>query len=160
MKCMLCGNEDMQRTCQNVPYRSLPGTVLVDVEVWECAECGEYEVVIPAMNELERVLVRSVSEKPGRLTPPEIRFLRKSLGWSSADLARYFGVTPETVSRWENGRTMGAAAERLLRVCATRLDPIDDYEALEQLLNRQAEDPRTKRFLRLRCRGQHWEIAA
>lgn len=159
MKCTLCGNEAMQRTKRNVPYRSLPGTILVDVEVWECAECGEYEVVIPAINELESVLVRSVAQGAGRLRPAEIRFLRKHLGWSGADFAHHFSVATETVSRWENGAPMGVQAEMLLRVCATRLDLIDDYEALEQLLNRHAEDPR-EGTLSVQHRGEHWEIAA
>jgi len=159
MRCMLCGEEALQRTRQNVPYRSLPGTVLVDVDVWKCVECGEYEVVIPAVNELENVLARSVAEKPGRLTPAEIRFLRKHLGWSGTDFARHFGVAPETVSRWENGTPMGPQAEKLLRVCATRMDPSRDHEELETLLDRQAEEPREK-LLRVHRRRKSWEVAA
>lgn len=161
MKCMLCGNEAMRRTRRNVPYRSLPGTILLDLEVWECAECGEHEIVIPSINELEEVLARTVAEKPGRLKPNEIRFLRKHVGWSGADFARCIGVTPETVSRWETGAVqMGPPAERLLRVCATRLEPISDYETLEQLLKRQAEHARHDELLRLQHSGNNWEIAA
>lgn len=112
----------------------------MDVEVWECDECGESEVVIPAIDELDNLLVHIVAEKDGRLTGAEVRFLRKHLGWSGADFARHFGVAPETVSRWENGKSrMGATAESLLRVCATRLDPIEDYQALEELLDWQRE---------------------
>jgi putative zinc finger/helix-turn-helix YgiT family protein len=158
MKCTLCGSHEMRSTRRNVPYRSLPGTVLVDVEVWECLDCGDYEVVIPALNELERVLAGFVARKPGRLAPAEVRFLRKHLGWSGAHFARHFGVAPETVSRWENGTPMGPQAERLLRVCATRLDPIDDYEALAELLDRRGQEPKGGP-LRVRHVELGWEVA-
>jgi len=67
---------------------------------------------------------------PGRLTPNEIRFLRKWLGWSGVDFAKHMGVTPETVSRWEsvdNGKPMGGTAERLLRLAVAHGQPIDEY---------------------------------
>ena len=50
-------------------------------------------------------------------------------------------MTPETVSRWENDKVpMGDTADRLLRVLATRLEPIDDYAALDKLLLRDADN--------------------
>lgn len=161
MNCMTCEGGAMRLTRKNVPYRSLPGTVLVDVEVWECDECGEREVVIPAINELDSLLVHLLAEKDGRLTGPEVRFLRKHLGWSGVDFARHFGVAPETVSRWENGKSrMGAAAESLLRVCATRLDPIEDYEALEELLDWEREANQDDVLRRVQHRGATWSLAA
>jgi len=159
MKCLFCGNEEMTATRRNVPYRSLPGTVLEDVEVWECADCGEYEVVLPAINELERELARLVASRPGRLTHHEVRFLRKHLGWSGADFARHFGVASETVSRWENGTPMGPQAERLLRVCATRLEPIESYDSLVEVLHQRDADNEA-RPLRLRRGESRWEQAA
>ncbi|MBT3328096.1 MAG: type II toxin-antitoxin system MqsA family antitoxin [Gemmatimonadales bacterium] len=160
MNCIMCGSDGMHQQRRNVPYRSLRGTVLVGVKVWECAECGEQEVVIPAINELDRVLARAVANKPGRLTSDEVRFLRKHLGWSGADFAGHFGVQPETVSRWENGTEMGPQAERLLRVCVTRLEPIDDYLSLERLLNRQTEQETLTKPIRVQHRDNQWELAA
>lgn len=55
--------------------------------------------------------------KRQRLLSSEIRFLRKQLELSGIDLALHLGTTPESVSRWEHGRTpMGTTADRLLRL--------------------------------------------
>lgn len=160
MNCIQCGAE-MRMERRNMPYRSLPGAVLLDAEVWQCDACGEYEVVIPAINELDRVLAHVVAGLPGRLVAGQIKFLRKHLGWSGSDFARHFGVTKETVSRWEHGTPMGAQAERLLRVCATRLEPLEDYRELEELLDRQGQEaPSMAPLLRVQRTGDRWEIAA
>jgi putative zinc finger/helix-turn-helix YgiT family protein len=137
--CLECGSP-LRRETRNVPYRSLPGTVLVGVDVDVCDHCGESYEAIPSPRRLEMALARMLAQRPGRLTGAEIRFLRKVPGWSGADFARHFGVTPETVSRWENDKVpMSDTADRLLRVMATRLEPIDDYAALDKLLLRDAE---------------------
>jgi DNA-binding transcriptional regulator YiaG len=47
-------------------------------------------------------------------TGEEVRFLRKSLGWSGSDFAKHMGVAEETVSRWENDAApIGPQADRL-----------------------------------------------
>lgn len=44
-------------------------------------------------------VVQHIARSPERLGPAEIRFLRKYVGYSGKDFARFVGVTPETVSR-------------------------------------------------------------
>src|SRR5215467_6548131 len=103
MNCLQCGHA-MTTKRENFPYTALPGTVLVGVEVSRCANCGEYEVAIPAIDELNRVLAREVIRKRGRLVGPEIRFLRSYLGYSGGDFAKLIGSDPATVSRWEGDK--------------------------------------------------------
>jgi len=106
----------------------LPNVKLVGVKLRTCPECGYSSVSIPKLAKLHRALVREIARQPRKLEPGEIRFLRKHLGWSGKDFAHNFGVTPETVSRWENGRAdMGPVAERLLRLSALFLDPVQEY---------------------------------
>ncbi len=129
MKCPQCGHT-MRTARENYLYREsgLPNVTLVGIEVSRCPECGESEAVIPKIEQLHRSLARVVAQKAPRLTPEEIRFLRKYLGWSGSDFAEHIGVAAETVSRWENGATtMSAAAERFLRLAALRLEPVADY---------------------------------
>lgn len=129
MKCVQCGGT-MVASRENVNYRAsgLPNVTLLNLEVRRCPECGDRQTVIPDIEGLHRLLAKAIVGKPSRLTPDEIRFLRKSLGWSSADFARRMGVTPESVSRWENGRErMGATAERLLRLMVVHSSPVSDY---------------------------------
>ncbi len=118
MKCFGCGHE-MTTGRENVKYDAcgLPGVTLVDVEVSRCGQCGQYEVAIPRMEELHHVMAIAVVRKSARLTPAEVRFLRTTLGWSGRELADHMGAAPETVSRWEHGRTpVGPQADRLLRL--------------------------------------------
>ncbi len=138
-ECIRCGTPMDQRR-DSVPYDALPGTILVGVPVSECPECGETEVGIPRMAKLDRTLAKMVVEQESRLTPDEIRFLRKYLGLSGRDLAARMGVSPETVSRWENDRQpMSETNERLLRAIAAHESPVDDYA--EALPSHEFDDP-------------------
>ena len=93
-----------------------------------CPKCGEEEVLIPRIEALNLAIAGELVRKHGRLAPTGIRFLRKLLGWSGVDFAKHFGVTPETVSRWESGKKlMGPVAERLLRLCIATQAPVEDY---------------------------------
>jgi YgiT-type zinc finger domain-containing protein len=62
MTCSNCGKRMSSRR-ENVPYdvRGLSGVTLVDVEVWRCSCCEEYEVVIPQIEDLHRTLARVVA---------------------------------------------------------------------------------------------------
>jgi putative zinc finger/helix-turn-helix YgiT family protein len=143
---------------ENVPYRALPGVVLVGVEVRRCPNCGEYEVVIPRIEELDRTIGRAVISKPSKLSGAEIRFLRKYLDLSGVDLARKMGTKPETVSRWESDKQpMGAQADRLLRLMVAYRGAMKDY--LEVLETVATEDP-TGLHQRVAHKDSTWELVA
>lgn len=127
MKCINCGHT-MTTKRENAPYTALPGTVLVGVEVSRCRSCGEYEVAIPAIDELNRVLANAVIRKPGRLSGGEVRFLRSYLGYSSADFAKLIGGNPATVSRWETDKQqIGHQTDLLLRALVVLDKKMDQY---------------------------------
>jgi len=143
MRCMSCGRAELGKPeLGEVPYLSLPGTTLMDVEVRQCPACYDDEVAIPRIEELDRLLVRVVTAHGGRLTGEEIRYLRRFLGWSGRDFARHFEVDPATVSRWETGaQQMDPRADQLLRMCASRLEPVESVQELETILRRTIEGP-------------------
>ena len=127
MKCFQCGSA-MTTKREIVPYSALPGTVLLDVEVSRCPTCGEYEVAIPAIDELNRVLAQEVIRKRGRLNGAEIRFLRTYLGYSGTDFARLIGSAPATVSRWESdAQEIGHHADLLLRALVVLDKRVEEY---------------------------------
>jgi putative zinc finger/helix-turn-helix YgiT family protein len=143
MLCMVCGAE-MKTGLENFRYDAcgLPGVTLIGVEVSRCPQCGEYEVAIPQIEDLHKAIARALIRKTNRLTPAEIRYLRKYLGWSGADFAKHMGTTPETVSRWENGTDrMGPQADRLLRLMVVTRDPVSDYSL--ELLTTISKEPTT-----------------
>ncbi len=157
MKCVACGSR-MKKTRENYAYASLPGTTLSNIEVYRCPACGEEEVSIPHIEELNRTIARELVRKKTQLAPTQIRFLRKLLGWSGVDFATHFGVTPETVSRWESGKkAMGPVAERLLRLCIATRAPVEDYE-LEELQGVAEEGAPAKMMLKASRNG--WKAVA
>jgi putative zinc finger/helix-turn-helix YgiT family protein len=114
----------------------LPDVTLRSVTIDRCLRCGEEEVSIPSVESLHRVLAHAVASKPSRLSPPEVRFLRKYLGLSGINFARRLGVTQESVSRWENGHEqMTAPTEKLIRLLVEFSHPVADYsvEALDNI---------------------------
>jgi putative zinc finger/helix-turn-helix YgiT family protein len=129
MKCLNCGAPTKSRK-GNYHYTEsgLPNIVLAGVEIRSCAKCGEREVVIPRLEQLHRAIARIVIQLEAKLGAEQIRFLRKYLGWSQADLAAYMSIEPETVSRWETGnQEIGPVADRLLRLLVNNREPATSY---------------------------------
>jgi len=140
--CTRCGTVmgPKQQKSHRYTASGLDNVVLVGVDVRTCPNCGNESVAIPRISELHKKLAQAVAEQAEKLVPGEVRFLRKYLGWSGVDFARYAGVTPETVSRWENGaHVMGPVSERLLRLCALKMDPVDDYSVLGKMATEEPQ---------------------
>lgn len=133
---------------------------LVGVEVRRCKACGEHEVVIPKIEHLRRAIALAVIDKRTRLTAAEVRYLRKYLGWSGADFARHTGVTPESVSRWENDREqMGAVADRLLRLMVATKASVSDY-SLDSLAELEEKSSPVRLRVEAAKGGWHAEAVA
>lgn len=130
-QCLECGGPTKTRREKHYRYVEcgLPNVVIEDsVRRTTCERCGEMYTSIPAIEQMHGQIAAAVIRKRGRLAAEEIRFLRKWLGWSGVDFAKRTGTKPETVSRWENGRTlMGPQADRLLRVLVARETPVTEY---------------------------------
>ena len=74
------------------------------------------------MDRLHEALARAIALKPAPLTGPEMRFLRKQLGYGAAKWAALMHVAPETLSRWENGASaIGPQSDALARLLHVRI---------------------------------------
>lgn len=158
MKCPQCRSE-MESRRENHRYveSGLPNIVLLDIEKRRCLNCGETTVSIPRPLPLHKAIAMAIIRQPSRLTPQEIRFLRKWLGLSGSDFAKRMAVDAATVSRWEKAddpQQMGPVAERLLRMFVAYLAPQRDYiDELAALTERDVEPP----LLRFRVSSGSWE---
>ncbi len=157
-KCVMCGFEDLRVERRDYDYQALPGVKLLNLEVVVCPNCGEEYVAIPALDGLHRELTRFLLGKSARLNGPEFRFLRKELGWSGRDTARRMGVTPETVSRWENGHEpVSLMADHLIRMLVTVEAPISDYRAVDlETIDADSDAPATAKLEH----EEEWRLAA
>jgi putative zinc finger/helix-turn-helix YgiT family protein len=159
--CRACREAELKTTTENHLYveSGLPNVVLVGVEVRRCPKCGAFEVLLPRVAELHRVIARSVILKRARLSGAEVKFLRKHLGWSGADFAAHMGVDPTTVSAWENERKpFGTSSDRLLRLMVARQAPIDDYSLDE--LTKIADVQGTPRNVEIQPKDRGWQVSA
>ena len=160
MTCEACGAQ-MKSGRENFRYTAcgLDTVTLMNVEVHRCPECGEYEVEIPRIEDLHRLIAQEVATKEARLTPLEIRFLRKYLGFSGVDFAAVLDVTPETVSRWENDKKqMSPISERALRLMVFVRAPLAEYP-LEKLAG-VAQGEAIPLRMKLRESRTHWTADA
>lgn len=109
---------------------------------------------------LHLALARAIVTAKKPFAPAELRFLRKLLALSQANLARLLGVSDQTVARWEKGETtFDAAAERLVRFIV--LEHLGEDVIVRQELAALAEqDEALHGEHRLRHVGKAWQRAA
>lgn len=146
VRCPVCGNPRAQTQVGSHAFveSGLADVFLDRVELLDCDRCGEQGPLLVDLEGLHRAIAAHLVGRPRRLLPAEFRFLRKYLGWSSQDAAQFFGVTPETMSRWERGRrAIHGDADVLLRLAVRHERPVEDYAAHELTL--------TERIRRLRA---------
>lgn len=102
MYCHACNGERLERQTVKLvtkvgPHAVLDRTLTRPV----CLDCGEFTI---SADDLEMVELRAAlvafTDAP-RVTGEMVRFARKALGLTQAELADRIGSTKESVSRWE-----------------------------------------------------------
>lgn len=79
-------------------------TVVDTGEATETLDDGSPGVTAEEMGRLERRAAITVLAEVPEIEGSELKFARKALDLSQAELARILGVTTETVCRWETGK--------------------------------------------------------
>lgn len=157
MKCVMCGHKETEKTTGNYPLIALPGTVLVNLEIDTCPNCGERYTSIPRLEALMHTLAAMVIRQESRLTGDEIRFLRGFLDLKQTELAATLGIDPTTLSRAENGDTIGQQTDRLLRMIVAYDIRVEGYS---ELLAGVAVTPPVEWRAKIVFKGDRWEPAA
>ncbi len=99
---------------------------LSDVEAYRCDSCQE----VTLDDDGENLVTLALYKAAKLLLPSQIRSERERLGYKSKDFADLLGVSPSTLSRWENGyqiqqRQTDRAMRQFFAVPAAR-----DYAAM------------------------------
>lgn len=145
------------------PYRftasGLPNVYLLSgVKIERDADYGEL-VSIDHLPDLLMAIAFSLVSKPERLTGAEMRFLRKRMGMTQADLARELWVSEQTVANYEKGKTEVGPADRALRFLFLA-DVVDDDEAAGELRLEAEALMRPSQRERRAPQAGPWSIAA
>ena len=134
MRCPVCVRAELVEQVQNYHYREcgLDNVILAGITVRTCPECGTLAPKIPRIEALHDCIAHALVTKVERLTPAEIVFLRKSLGWSGTFFADNMHSDRSQVSKWESGKVvMSKANELLLREMVARGKKIEDYKSID-----------------------------
>ncbi|MBZ0157938.1 MAG: helix-turn-helix domain-containing protein [Alphaproteobacteria bacterium] len=117
MKCPMCG-ETMKTVNGTYKYveSGLNNIILTGVPLHKCS-CGEAMPEIRNIEGLHRVIANALVKKKTPLSGREVRFIRKEMRCSAKELALMLGVSPVTVSRWENEtEKIGMVSDKLIRM--------------------------------------------
>lgn len=117
MKCTACKNEAL---------RSWEGPLeMYGVEIMarglRCSACGEVECSYDDMGHNERAAAVALVAR-GIRSGTEFKFVRKVVGLKVTEVADLLGVTPETVSRWEDDTIDEESFQRAFAVVLHRYD--------------------------------------
>ncbi|HEX5876456.1 MAG TPA: hypothetical protein VFY60_17540 [Pyrinomonadaceae bacterium] len=123
IQCSNCGKKaNVVRGSYCFIESGLSWVTLQGIELIQCEHCGNEDPIIPRINDLMRALAVALIAKPYRLTGEEVRFLRKYMRKTAAELAQMLHVNKTTVSKWENNEDpIGDQSDRLLRVITVAL---------------------------------------
>lgn len=95
------------------------------------AHDGEEYVAVTDVDGLHRAIGRHLVVNRRGLSPKEIKFLRKAMGVTQAELAGKLGNDPQSVARWEKGVCeVPGASEKLLRAVFWAENIIDEQQDL------------------------------
>ena len=122
-----CANCGRTVTPERRNYRytesGLSNVILQGVEVADCPACGHSDVTIPHLAKIHRAIALALANSPVRLTGEQLRFLRKHLGYSGEELAKYLHTDKTKISKWERGEdAIGSSSDRLIRLLVAALD--------------------------------------
>ncbi len=93
-------------------------------------------VSVEDVDGLHRAIARNIARHNGLLGAKEIKFLRKMLGVTQADLARKLRCDTQTVARWEKGQTeINGASDLCIRAfyLGREADDVDLLQLAEDL---------------------------
>ena len=99
-KCATCGGR-LSRTRKDEVHEVAGRRFVATLPSRSCRACGTSFLDAPTIERVELEVACELAQH-GPACGETFRYMRKALGMRAVALARLLGVTPETVSRWEN----------------------------------------------------------
>lgn len=136
MKCESCRSNTRRRIQESYHYTEcgLENIYLKNVTLLACEQCGEESLLLSKLLALHETIARGIALQPCALRGPDIRFLRRQLGYSAKRWASFLRIDISTLSRWENSQQeVGPQSDALIRLLYFRL--------LDESKGRMTADP-------------------
>jgi putative zinc finger/helix-turn-helix YgiT family protein len=156
---MCDNNKQLKSASITHRYREsgLDNIILHGVKETRCDECGEVYYNFGDIDALHQMIAQQLIVKSDDLTGPEVRFLRKFLGYSSGVFAKLVGYEIEHLSRLENGKTpVQKTFDHLVRLMVAKKIPDRDYDLQDLFLDGKAVK---LEWLEFALKGKDWRPA-
>jgi putative zinc finger/helix-turn-helix YgiT family protein len=102
-RCYQCKSERLAEKTLTETSEVAGYTFTAQLPALVCEACGETSYAGEDLHRFELAVARKLSEM-GEPSGEAFRCMRKSIGLKAIELAHLLNVTPETLSRWENGK--------------------------------------------------------
>jgi hypothetical protein len=151
-RCWKCRNATLTDSMFHAE-RKIGGQVFVaDLPARECTSCGERTIngddLLAFDAAVTGELVRGGASAPGAL-----KFLRKSMALTAAELGELLELRPETISRIENGK-MPADRRTVALLGALAIDHLEGRTETADRLRALAHPPKGRRRVEVKAPGQ------
>lgn len=139
----------------------LPNVYLADGYEWTDTPYGP-AIAIHEVEHLHAAIARTLIEDKPWLTGPEVRFIRKYLDFTQAQLGELLGVEEQSVRRWEKLGRVPRAADHAVRLVFRDLTDTASRRLPElvQYLARKDTPEALKYRFRPRSQKERWQAAA
>lgn len=116
VKCAECGGPVMAKKYRHV--ETVGGVKVSDETALmpQCTQCNNVDLTLKQLAGYERRAAALALERVLHANGAMLRYARKALGITQAELAKLIGHEPETISRWENDKRPVERAEQLALV--------------------------------------------
>jgi putative zinc finger/helix-turn-helix YgiT family protein len=138
----------------------LDNVFLVGITVGTCIQCAEQIPEIPNISQLHDKIAETLVTKPAPLLGTEIRFLRKNLALLARDFAKYLDTTPVSISRWENGETVGKENDKLIRYFYLRFKEEKTKSRIEQEVGQLSHTDKPEKALNMNVKVAGGNVTA
>jgi hypothetical protein len=101
--CAECGAKRLKTSKQTVTREVGGVTFSADLPARACTSCDAVYLDGPLLVAFENDIARHLA-RHGPISPAGLAYMRVSLQMTGRELARLLSVTPEHLSRWENGK--------------------------------------------------------
>jgi len=149
-RCPSCGNSDWVEIESEFEDVICGRTFKAVGPAWRCSSCGEELFEDAAVGAFELAVAADLALH-GPANGEAFRYLRKAVGLPAKELADLLGVTPETVSRWENGK-LPLERRALALLASIVLERVEGESSTLDRLRGLLEPSRPPRVTRLKLR--------
>ena len=131
--------------------RKIGGQVFVaELPARRCASCGERTVSGPDLLAFDAAVAGELA-RSGASSPDALKFLRKTMALTAAELGELLELRPETISRIENGK-MPVDRRTVALVSALALDHLAGRSETADRLRALAHPPKGRKRVDVKAR--------